>query len=92
MVLIYYYFSFYIKYILHRIWKDEAREPIVSYFGPDRAQLSTTLNSINSHRFELTNDRNIALIYSVTISEQKTKDCARSGSFQQNLQYRCFQL
>ena len=91
MVLIYYYFSFYIKYI-HRIWKDEAGEPIVSYFGPDRAQLSTTLNSINSHRFELTNDRNIALIYSVTISEQKTKDCARSGSFQQNLQYRCFQL
>ena len=39
--------------------------------------------------------RNVALIYyCVTIFEkqkkQKTKDCARSGSFQ--LQHRCFQL
>ena len=39
----------------------------------------------------LTN-RNIALIYSVTICEQKTKDCALSGSFQHKLQHRCFQL
>ena len=33
----------------------------------------------------LTN-RNIALIHSVTICEQKPKDCARSGSFQ-NITY-----
>ena len=38
-------------------------------------------------------NRNIALIYSLTICEQITKDCARSGSFQHiKLQPRCFQL
>ena len=37
-------------------------------------------------------NRNIALIYSVTICEQKAKDCARSGSFQHKLQHHCFQL
>ena len=31
---------------------------------------------------KLLTNRNIALIYSVIICEQKTKDCARSGSFQ----------
>ena len=36
--------------------------------------------------------RNIALIYSVTICEQKAKDCALLWSFQQKLQPRCFQL
>ena len=40
----------------------------------------------------LLTNRNIALIYSVTICEEKTKDCARSGSFQYYLQHRCFQL
>ena len=40
----------------------------------------------------LLTSRNIALIYSVTICEEKTKDCAQSGSFQHYLQHRCFQL
>ena len=51
----------------------------------------TTFNSIPIILKLLTN-RNIALIYSVIICEQKTKDCARSGSFQHNLQHHCFQL
>ena len=38
----------------------------------------------------LLTNRAIALIYSVAICEQKTKDCARSGSFQHKLQRRCF--
>ena len=37
-------------------------------------------------------NRNISLIYSVTIFEQKTKDCTRSGSLQHDLQHLCFQL
>ena len=37
----------------------------------------------------LTN-RDNALIYSVTICEQKTKDCAQSGSFQRKLHHRYF--
>ena len=40
----------------------------------------------------LLTNRNIALIYSVRIFKQKTKDCARLGSFQHKLQHRCFQL
>ena len=48
-------------------------------------------NSIPTILNLLTN-RNIALIYSVTICEQKTKDCARSGSLQQKLQHHCCQL
>ena len=51
----------------------------------------TTFNSIPIILKLLTN-RNIVLIYSVIICEQKAKDCARSGSFQHNLQHRCFQL
>ena len=51
----------------------------------------TTVNSIPIILNLLTN-RNIALIYSVTICEQKTKDFAQSGSFQHKLQHRCFQL
>ena len=51
----------------------------------------TTFNSIPIILNLLTN-RNIAFIYSVTICEQKTKDCARSGSFQHKLQQHCFQL
>ena len=51
-----------------------------------------TFNSIPIILKLLTN-RNIALIYSVIICEQKTKDCARSGSFQHKLQHhKCFQL
>ena len=46
----------------------------------------TTFNSILIFSNVLTN-RNIALIYSVTISEQKTKDCELSGSFQHKLQH-----
>ena len=51
----------------------------------------TTFNSIPIILKLLTN-RNIALNYLVIICEQKTKDCARSGSFQHNLQHHCFQL
>ena len=51
----------------------------------------TTFNSIPIILNLLTN-RNIALIYSVIFWEKKTKDCARSGSFQHKLQHRCFQL
>ena len=52
----------------------------------------TTFNSIPII-LNLLTKRNIALIYSVTIiCEQKTKDCAWSGSFQHKLQHRCFQL
>ena len=51
----------------------------------------TTFNSIPIILNLLTN-RNIAFIYSVTIYEQKIKDCARSGNFQHKLQHRCFQL
>ena len=41
---------------------------------------------------KLPTKRNIALIYSVTICEQKTKDCARLRSFQHKLQHHFFQL
>ena len=51
----------------------------------------TTFNSIPIILKLLTN-RNIALIYSVITCEQKPKDCARTGSFQHNLQHHCFQL
>ena len=37
----------------------------------------------------LTN-KNVALIYSVTICQQKTKDCALSGCLQHKLQHCCF--
>ena len=47
----------------------------------------TTFNSTPIILNLLTN-RNIALIYSVTIFEQKTKDCARSASFHHKLQHR----
>ena len=44
----------------------------------------------NSYHFDciLTN-KNVALIYSVTICQQKTKDGALSGSFQHKLQHYC---
>ena len=61
----------------------------VCSFGPDGAQRCITFNSIPIILYLLTN-RNIALIYSVTICEQKTKDSALSGSFQHKLQHRCF--
>ena len=53
--------------------------------------LCTTFNSLPIILKFLTN-RNFALIYSVLICGQKTKDCARSGSFQYNLQHHCLQL
>ena len=49
----------------------------------------TTFNNIPIILNSLTN-RNIALIYSITICEQKTKDCAWSRSFQHKRQHRCF--
>ena len=55
---------------------------IVSFFGPDRAQRSIAFPVL------IVTNRNIALIYSVTICKQKPKDCARSGSFQHKLQHR----
>ena len=53
----------------------------------------TMFNSIPIILNLLTN-RNIALFFSGTICEQKTKDCARSGSFQHKLclQHCCFQI
>ena len=49
----------------------------------------TTFNSIPIILNLLTN-RNMASIYSVSICEQKTKDCAWSGSFQHKLQHLLF--
>ena len=60
----------------------------LTFFGPDRAQRSISIPII----LNLRTNRNIELTYSVTICEQKTKDCKRSGSFQHKLQSRCFQL
>ena len=51
----------------------------------------TTFYSIPIISTLLTN-RSIDLIYSVTIFELKTKDCARLVSFYHKLQHRCFQL
>ena len=51
----------------------------------------TTFNSIPIILNIVTN-RNVALIYTVTICKKKTKDCARSGSFEHNPQHRCFRL
>ena len=59
----------------------------VSFFGTWPCRM---FNSIPISMKLLTN-RNIALIYSVIICEHKTKDCARSGSFQHKLQYHGFQ-
>ena len=39
----------------------------------------------------LLTNKNVALIYSVTCCEQKTKDCAHEESFQHELR-RCFYL
>ena len=48
------------------------------------AVLDLTVHNVqlHSYNFELT----------ITTCEQKTKDCARPGSFQHKLQHRCFQL
>ena len=53
--------------------------------------LCKTFNSIPINLNLLTN-RNISLIYSVTICEQRTKDFAQPGSFSHELRHRCFQL
>ena len=49
----------------------------------------TTFNSTPSILILLTN-KIIPLIYSITICQQKTKDCAPSGSFQHKLLHRFF--
>ena len=49
----------------------------------------TTFKRIPIIFIVLTN-KNVALIYSVTICQQKTKDCALSGCFQHKRQYCCF--
>ena len=51
----------------------------------------TTYNSVPIILILLTN-KNVALIYSVTICEQRTKDCAPSGSFQHKVKHCCFYL
>ena len=51
----------------------------------------TTFNSIPIILILLRN-KNVALLYSVTICKQETKDCTPSGSFQHKLQYHCFFL
>ena len=55
----------------------------VSFFRSDSAQRAI---------LNLLTNRNIALIYSITICEQETKDFVLSRSFQHKLQHRCFQL
>ena len=49
----------------------------------------TTFKRIPIILIVLTN-KNVALIYCVTICQQKTKDCALSGCFQHKLQHCCF--
>ena len=49
----------------------------------------TTFKRIPIILIVLTN-KNVALIYSVTICQQKTKDCALSRYFQHKLQHCCF--
>ena len=51
----------------------------------------TTYNSVPIILILLTN-KNVALIYSVTICEQTTKDCAPLGSFQHKVKHCCFYL
>ena len=64
---------------------------------PDRiflhvfVSLCTMFNG-NPIILNLLTNRNIRLIYSVTICEQKTEDCTWSGSFQNKLQHCCFHL
>ena len=42
--------------------------------------------------FILLTNKNVSSVHSVTICEEKTMDCAPSGSFQHKLQQRCFYL
>ena len=51
----------------------------------------TTYNSVPIILI-LLNNKNVALINSVTICEQRTKDCAPSGSFQHKVKHCCFYL
>ena len=52
--------------------------------SPDR-RLDGAQRSIPFLSFSiLLTDKNVALIYSVTVCEQKSKGCAPSGSFQKN--------
>ena len=50
----------------------------------------TTFNSIPKILILFT--KRVPLIYLVTICQQKTKDCAPSGSFQHKRQHRCFYI
>ena len=50
----------------------------------------TKVNSIPIILICLLTNENMPLIYSVTIYQQKTKDCEPSRSFQHKLQLRCF--
>ena len=49
-------------------------------------------SELTVHNFQLLTSENVALIYSVTIFENKTKDCAQSWSFQHKLQHCYFYL
>ena len=51
---------------------------------------SSRCKTFNGTILILLTNRNVAVIYSVTICEQKTKDYARSGSFQHKPQHRFF--
>ena len=55
-------------------------------FGLDGAQPSIAFPSFGS----LMTNKNVALINSVTIYEQKTKDCEPLGNFQHKLLHRYF--
>ena len=53
--------------------------------GPPDGRLDGAQRSIPFLSFSiLLTNQNVALIYSVPICEQKSKDCAPSGSFQHN--------
>ena len=76
-------------------WGNFAFAHLFSLYHTNKKLFSTrpctTLNSIPIILNLLTN-RNIALIYSITICEQKTKVCAWAGSFQHKLQHHLFHV
>ena len=57
---------------------------VICFCGPESAQRSKEFLSF------LWPIKNVALIYSVTICQQKTKDCALSRCFEHKLQDCCF--
>ena len=48
------------------------------------------VHNVQKYHFIVLTNKNVALIYSVTICQQKTKDCALSRYFQHKLQHCCF--